>query len=351
MSEPVHVLYIDDDPALARLVQKRLGRQGFVVEHAGDIAQGLARIDETGIDVVILDHYLASGTGLDVLAALKKRPVAPPVVYVTGSSEATVAVDALKAGAADYVLKSIGDEFFVLLSSAIDQSLEKARLHREKQRAEQEVRDARDRAEILLTEVNHRVANSLALVAALVRMQISAIAEPKAKDALAETQARISAIAGLHRRLYTSEDVRTVDLDAYISTLINELDTSMKAAGHASRIRTDLDALIVPTDKAISIGMIVTELVTNAYKYAYPGNAEGEVRIFIRREGDGSAVLRVEDDGIGWNGEGKPQGTGLGTRIVKAMATSLNTSIVYGNGVGGTRLTMDLPIGGSTSPN
>lgn len=349
MSEPVHVLYIDDDPALARLVQKRLGRRGFVVEHAGDIAQGLARVDATDIDVVILDHYLASGTGLDVLAALKKRPVAPPVVYVTGSSEATVAVDALKAGAADYVLKSVGDEFFVLLSSAIDQALEKARLQREKQRAEKEVRDARDRAELLLAEVNHRVANSLALVAALVRMQISAIAEPMAKDALAETQARISAIAGLHRRLYTSDDITTVDLDEYISSLISELDTSMKAAGHASRIRTELEPLTVPTDKAISIGMIVTELVTNAYKYAYPGNAEGEVRIYIRRETDGTAILRVEDDGIGWDGEGEAQGTGLGTRIVKAMASSLNTSIVYGNGVGGTRLTIGLPIGGKSA--
>lgn len=345
MTESVRVLYVDDDPALARLVQKRLERQGFAVDHCGDIADGLAQIDAQPIDVVVLDHYLASGTGLDMLAALKKRPVAPPVVYVTGSSEATVAVEALKAGAADYVLKSVGDEFFVLLSSAIDQAIEKARLQREKERAEQDVRDARDRAEILLAEVNHRVANSLALVAALVRMQASAVAEPNAKDALAETQARISAIAGLHRRLYTSDDVTMVDLDAYISTLIAELDTSMKAAGHASRIRADLEPLTVPTDKAVSIGMIVTELVTNAYKYAYPGDSEGEVRVYIRRAGTDSAVLRVEDDGIGWNGEGKPKGTGLGSRIVKAMATSLNTSIVYGDGVGGTRLTIDLPIG------
>lgn len=347
MTDPVRVLYIDDDPALARLVQKYLQRRGFVVEHSSDIDHGMARIEATAIDVVVLDHYLASGTGLDVLQALKQRASAPPVVYVTGSSEATIAVDALKAGAADYVLKSVGDEFFVLLSSAIDQSLEKARLQREKEHAEKDVRDARDRAEILLAEVNHRVANSLALVAALVRMQASAVSEPKAKDALAETQARISAIAGLHRRLYTSEDVTMVDLDAYISTLIKELDGSMKAAGHASRIRADLDSLTVPTDKAVSIGMIVTELVTNAYKYAYPGDTKGEVRVLIRREGSDMAVLRVEDDGVGWNGQGKPKGTGLGTRIVKAMATNLNTSIVYGDGVGGTRLSMELPIAAS----
>ena len=119
MNEPVHVLYIDDDPALARLVQKRLGRQGFVVEHAGDIAQGLARVDASGIDVVILDHYLASGTGLDVLAALKTRPIAPPVVYVTGSSDANIAIEALKAGATDYVLKTVGEDFVVLLAGAI----------------------------------------------------------------------------------------------------------------------------------------------------------------------------------------------------------------------------------------
>ncbi|MEO3998922.1 histidine kinase dimerization/phosphoacceptor domain -containing protein [Mesorhizobium sp. CAU 1732] len=340
------VLHIDDDPALARLVERALTRRGYAYEHAGDAQSGMDRIAMGGVDVVVLDHFLDAGTGIGVLAELQAAPSPPPVVYVTGSQEPTVAVEALKAGAADYVLKTVGEDFIVLLTSAIEQSIEKARLERQKELAEQEVRAARDRAEILLTEVNHRVANSLALVAALVRMQASAVTDPKAKDALNETQARISAIAGLHRRLYTSDDVRSVSLDSYLSTLVEELDTAMKAAGHQSRVRLDLAPLTIPTDRAISIGMIVTELLTNAYKYAYPDNAAGEVRIVIRKASENRATLLVEDDGVGWDGTGKAKGTGLGTRIVSAMASQLGTTISYGDGRGGTRMSLELTLDG-----
>ena len=342
-NNPVRVLHIDDDLALARLIEKTLTRHGFEVENVSDADAGLARIAEGGIDVVVLDHYLPSGTGLSILSKLAQSPDSPPVVYVTGSAEATLAVEALKAGAADYVLKTVGEDFLVLLTGAIDQAIEKARLKREKEKAEREVRAARDRAEILLAEVNHRVANSLALVASLVRMQSSAVTDQQAKDALAETEVRISAIANLHRRLYTSDDVRSVEMDSYIRTLVAELESSMKQAGHQARIRLDLDAIAFPTDKAVSLGMIVTELLTNAFKYAYPDDTQaGEVRVIMKRTSGDRAKLIVEDDGIGWNGKDQPQGTGLGTRIVHAMAHTLDGEIVYGDGSGGTRTSIEL---------
>jgi two-component sensor histidine kinase/CheY-like chemotaxis protein len=341
---PLRVLHVDDDPALARLIERALGRRGLTVENVPDIAPGIERIAAGGIDVVVLDHYLASGTGMEFLAQLAEHHQPPPVVYVTASSDAMIAVDALKAGAADYVLKTVGTEFPLLLASAIEQAYEKAQFQREKERVEAEIRVARDRAELLLSEVNHRVANSLALVAALVRMQTSAISDQGAKDALAETQVRISAIAGLHRRLYTSDDVRSVALDEYLSALIAELDSSMKAAGHSRRTRLELERVTIPPDKAVSVGMIVTELITNAYKYAYPDGVEGEVRVRVRRKDENTILLSVEDDGIGWSGEGKPQGTGLGTRIVRSMASTLGTSIGYGDGEGGTKVTLELEV-------
>lgn len=339
------VLQIDDDAALARLVEKALTRRSYAYEHAGNADAGLDRIAQGGVDLVVLDHFLGTGTGTDVLARLAKSHPRLPVVYVTGSQDPAVAVEALKAGAADYVLKAVGDEFLVLLTSAVEQAIEKARLERLRELAEQEVRAARDRAEILLQEVNHRVANSLSLVAALVRMQASAVSDPMASEALNETQARISAIAGLHRRLYTSDDVRSVSLDSYLTTLAEELETAMRASGNRSRVRLDLEPVTIPTDRAVSVGMIVTELLTNAYKYAYPEGTGGEVRVLMRRRSDTSAVLTVEDDGIGWDGTSKPKGTGLGTRIVNAMAAQLGTSITHGDGKGGTRTSLELELG------
>jgi two-component sensor histidine kinase len=100
--------------------------------------------------------------------------------------------------------------------------------------------------------------------------------------------------------------------------------------------------LPLATDKVASLGVIVTELVTNALKYAYADREVGEVRIVVVREGD-EVQLCVEDDGIGWTGTGKPQGTGLGSRIVKAMAHSLNAEVSYGEGPG-TRVRVVFPV-------
>lgn len=333
-----HVLYVDDDMGLARLVQKALERRGYIVTFAATGAEGLERMREGGIDVVALDHYLPDGTGLDILAQMASLPDRPAAVYVTGTVETAVAVAALKAGAADYVLKTVDEDFIELLCNAIEHAVDLLRLNRAKAEAEREMREARERAEMLLGEVNHRVANSLAMVAALVGLQANAVDHEEARHALAETQARIQAIAGVHRHLYTTDDARSVQMSDYLQSLAAEIETTMQAAGSVSRILVRAENISVPTEKAASVGVIVTELVTNAIKYAYADQGEGEVRIVMSR-GEGETIdLAVEDDGIGWDGTGKPQGTGLGSRIVKAMAHSLGARVAYGSPGGGTRV-------------
>lgn len=348
----LNVLCIDDDAGTARLVQRTLERRGFTVEHAGTGDDGLARLERGGVDVVSLDHELPTGTGLDVLVRMEMLPQRPPVIYVTGSADTRVAVAALKAGAADYVPKDVSGEFLELLVQAIEGAVARARLQLQKEAAEQQVRDALGRAEILLREVNHRVANSLALVAGLVRMQAAVVADTGARDALAETENRIIAIAGVHRRLYTSVDVQAVELDAYLGSLVDELQLSMSAAGRESRLQFRAEPMAVPTDKAVPIGVIVTELVTNAYKYAYPDDAAGEIRVRLDRDGDEHGLLVVEDDGVGWRGEGPARGTGLGTRVIKAMAGSLGSTVRFDEVMQGTRAVLRFPVdapGGATA--
>jgi two-component sensor histidine kinase/CheY-like chemotaxis protein len=333
MSNRPVLLYVDDDAALVRLVQRTLERRGYSVEHVVSSEDGLARVRRGGIDVVALDHYLPTGTGLDFLAALSELPSPPPAVYVTGAAETAVAVAALKAGAADYVLKTIEGEFYELLASAVDQAMEKARLQRERDRAEAEVREARDRVEVLLHEVNHRVANSLSLVAALVAMQAKSMPDPSVRAALGEIQGRIIAIGGVHRRIYTSQDVRSVEIADYLAGLLRDLEASLREDGHASTVRLDAVPIRVPTEKAVSIGVIVTELVTNAFKYAYPPGANGEIRVALRNVGH-KVELRVEDQGIGWEGKGPVKGTGVGSRIVSALARGLGSTVAYSSGPG-----------------
>lgn len=340
---PPAILYVDDDVGLARLVAKAARRRGIDVTHVPTAEEGLLLVSETSFDVIALDHHLPIGTGLDFLAALKDLPSPPPTVYVTGSEDLSVAVNALKAGAVDYVTKTVSADFVELLFNAVDQAMERSRLAREKERVEREVREARDRAEMLLREVNHRVANSLSMVASLIRLQSSVLEDAKAINALAETEARIAAVAGVHRRLYTSTAIGAVEIDDYLSGLLKDLEASMNSAGHQALIKLDVEPLSVSTDRAISLGVVVTELVTNAFKYAY-GTGSGEIRVRLGRRDAETAILQVEDDGIGWRGEGEPQGTGLGSKIVRAMALTIGSDLLYVDMPRGTRAVLEFKV-------
>ena len=187
---------------------------------------------------------------------------------------------------------------------------------------------ARDKAEVLLAEVNHRVANSLSMVASLVRLQSSAIKDEGAREALKETQARIDAISSVHKRLYSSGDARFVELDEYLSDLLSNVEIAMRNEGHGASLRYDLEPLKLKPDSSVNLGVIVTEWVTNAFKYAYPDHA-GEVRVRLTSLSDGRAELVVEDDGIGRSAEAAPKGSGLGTKIVNAMARTIGAEVEY----------------------
>jgi two-component sensor histidine kinase len=327
---PLRLLYVDDDPGLARLVQRTLERRGYVVETAGDGASGLARVRDGGIDAVALDHYMPGQDGHETLESIRRLPDPPPVIYVTGTQESSVAVAALKAGAADYVSKTVGGEFIDLLEAAIEQAVQSVRLQRAKEAAEAEVRAARDRFEalaaeraLLMREVNHRVGNSLQIIAALLHLQSSASPNEDVKSALAGANRRVMAVAQVHRRLYTSDDVQSVALDQYLQALVGDLRGSAEGTA-AVELSLDAEPVEVDPDKAVAVGVVVTELVLNAMKYAYP-EGSGPIRVGLKTDGAGRVNLSVEDDGVGRDPNPAPPKSpkGLGQMIVKAMATKL----------------------------
>src|ERR1044071_4613561 len=142
----ISVLYIDDDPGLRRLVEKALTRHGFSVHFATNGDEGLELLKSQHFDVVTVDHYMPGKDGLATLEAVRELADPPPVIYVTGADESRIAVAALKAGAADYVIKDVDGVFLELLRSAVTAAVEQRELKRQKDEAEHQVREGRDRA-------------------------------------------------------------------------------------------------------------------------------------------------------------------------------------------------------------
>lgn len=320
-------MYVDDDAGLRRLTQRALGRRGFAVDTADGADAGLAMLAGGGFDLVAVDHTMPGKDGLAMLREIVALPDHPPVVFVTGTDEPQVAVAALTSGAIDFVTKTVGEEFFDLLAGRLTQALARVALERAKTAAEAELRQANERLELLVREVHHRVANSLQMVSSFVSLQAGQTEDPAARDALAATQNRIQAISKVHHRLYTRDDLSTIDLEQYLSTLVTGLRDSLERSAADIDVTLDADPIETTPDRAVSIGIVINELVGNAAKYAFVGRDSGVVSIELRAYGDGGFELKVSDDGHGIDDTTGPTGTGLGMRIVAAMSRSLGCEI------------------------
>jgi two-component sensor histidine kinase len=335
------ILYIDDEPGMCRLAKRKLERLGFAVTVAHSGAQGLALACAHGYDLVALDHYMPGQDGSETLAALMQLPQAPAVVYVTGSEETHIAVNALKAGATDYVVKTANDDFFDLLGRTIIQALDQRRVLAEKERAEQRLRESNAQLEVMLREMNHRVANSLQIVSALVDLQARRSTSAEAQTILRDIRQRIDAVSRVHRQLYVSGGGTMIGIADYITGLVEDLTLTFATIAAARPIRVTADGVDLPASDVISIGILISELVSNACKYAYAADEDGEVRVIYTAHGANGFRLVVEDDGRGLDEHGAPAGTGLGTQIVRAMADTLGAAITQSNTSPGLRTTLE----------
>ena len=341
------LLYIDDDDALARLVDRGLTRRGFNVVHAKSGTEGLERIAQGGIDVVALDQYMSGLDGIETLERILAIPDAPPVVFVTASQDSSIAVTALKAGAADYLVKDVQGDFVPLLQVAADGALRQAQLQRARDEAEAEIHASRDRyaalaaeREVLLREVNHRVGNSLQIIASLLHLQANSATQEDVKAALTNAMGRVAAVAQVHRRLYTSHDLKSVLLNQYLEALLEDLRRSAEG-NKMSRLTLQAEAIEIDPDRAVAIGIIVNELVMNAVKYAYPDCA-GPIHVGLNAQA-ADLLLSIADNGVGLNAKSDPRSTGMGQRIVAAMAAKLDATVGRDPSHAGTRIVLRFP--------
>ncbi len=211
----------------------------------------------------------------------------------------------------------------------------------ERLEAEQHLRAAIEHQELLTREASQRVKNSLAMVSAMLNLQMREDDDPRVQRLLGDAQARIVAIGQAHDQLWQGERVGVVALDRLLCGIVDQLRE--QAPDHA--IDCDIAPLVVSGDTAIPMGLLLTELVTNAVKYAY-GEGGGPVRIVTRCD-DGALTMTVTDQGVGLPADLDPtvaRPTSLGMRMVNSLTRQLGGTLAFEDAAPGTRVVFSMPL-------
>src|SRR5580704_3888062 len=212
----------------------------------------------------------------------------------------------------------------------------------ERVRLEREHAIAGERIGMLLQELTHRVKNSLQIIAAMVMIEARGHKSGEGKAALERVSHRINALGQLYSKLSEANTVEAVDAATYLDELCRDLIASVhKEGGTSIVLKTDIESELLPTDRAITIGLMVNELVTNAVKYAFPSDTKGTVLVTLKRT-QGELRLTVADNGQWVN----PQraDSGLGGRLVDGFARQLGGQVERKSDSQGTTVHLILPL-------
>jgi two-component sensor histidine kinase len=211
----------------------------------------------------------------------------------------------------------------------------------ERQRYERSLRDALEHQKVLVNEINHRVKNSLQLVASMFSLQATTTKSAEVAQSLQQAMSRVTAVARIHERLYRTTDIGTVDLAAYLGDICQDF------AGLAPQceIKYAPDGPIpIATDRAVRVALLATELVTNAAKHAYAGDKQGPIFIALARIDDATIRLSVRDEGAGLPATFDAEhGVGLGIRIVQALVTQTGAKLAVHRNQRGSEFVIEMP--------
>lgn len=187
--------------------------------------------------------------------------------------------------------------------------------------------------EVLLKEIHHRVKNNLQTISSLLKLQARNVKDKAALEPLMEGRNRVKSMALIHQKLYQTEGLKHVDFQDYLLQLSNALAHSYKTKGRDIQTHVQAPDISMDIDTAVPLGLIVNELLSNAYKYAFEGRAEGNIRLAIKRSKQaGEYKLTVTDDGVGLPDDFDPEKTtSLGMQLVQMFTEQLDGSLDWVN--------------------
>lgn len=374
-------LIIDDNPIDRELIMQRLRREFHAAEFI-EVSRRQAfeeAIAQEDFDVVLTDYQLHWTDGLWIVRILRQHLPHVPIIMFTDSGAEDIAVEGMKAGLSDYVLKRDPHR----LPIAVKESLEKSRLRKaheealealnnakqgleatvaertrelqqlneamradiaERQQVEEALKAALHEKELLLKEMYHRIKNTLQVISSLLSLQAGSIEDPQVRKIFQDSQTRIYSMALIHEILQRSRDLARIDLADYLQSLVAELCRSYGTEAQRITIQTQFEEVWVSTDTAIPCGLILNELLSNAFKYAFPEDRQGDIRMALRADPGQEVTLMVRDTGVGLpDGLDFRDTDSLGLQLVCLLAEQLGGTIALERS-GGTAFTVTFPL-------
>ncbi len=212
----------------------------------------------------------------------------------------------------------------------------------ERRAVEAEREQALRQRDLLFQELNHRIKNNLQIVRSFLVLQGSQLSDPAGKAALSAASQRIAAVGELHAMLYRGGAIGTLDLGAYLRELCASLEEALIEEDRGLVIACRCAPLSADMDRAVLVGLIASELITNSLKYAYPAPGGGTVEVTLERRSGEEVALTVRDRGCGF---AEPPGDGFGLRITRMLVRQLDAELsLTGEGGVSASVTFRLPI-------
>jgi PAS domain S-box-containing protein len=210
-------------------------------------------------------------------------------------------------------------------SDQVKQMLAVTRDITERKRAEEQTKASLREKETLLREIHHRVKNNLQIISSLLYLQSSTLVDATARQALKQSQDRVHSMALVHEQLYRSSSLGAIDFGEHLRQLAGSVARSYGASSDRVRLEMKLESVAVDLDLAIPVSLIFNEVLTNAFKHAFPGERVGRVQVAFFADGPETLILRVRDDGVGLPPDSEFDAEhSLGLKIVRNLTEQIH---------------------------
>lgn len=318
----LRILLLEDSALDAELVTEALVSAGLpaAIDRVVTEPEFTAAVRDRRWDLILADYRLPAFTGLHALEIAQDHARETPFVFVSGALGEEVAVEALKRGATDYVLKEKLDR----LPAVVLRAMAEARERSERRQAQDALQRMLDERTALLHELDHRVKNNLQLLLSLIGIEIRQAEEGPVREVLGRMRERLQALAAAHRDLYDGKGAARFDASRFARSLCEELTAAMPGVRITAEL--EIEAVEVEPSKAAPMALLFNEIVVNALTHAYR-DRHGKLKLALRMR-DGSLLFQLSDDAFSPEEKQAAQNSASGT-ILKALSRQLGAQVEW----------------------